>query len=134
MTAWNSYKLLLTWQALRLRSLVVVIAITNVLTSMATILGLSLFSPYIDPRAAQYLVTGAPTFALINLGLINLAQQLSAARQAGTDEYRCHCRPLDRCSSSLISASSSCFSFPASSRHSGSPRGTSTSRYNRACW
>src|SRR5580765_5150109 len=59
----------------------------QVLLAVGVIYGLALLVPNIDREAALYLATGAPTLALLLLGLNVVPQEVSQARLTGRHDY-----------------------------------------------
>jgi len=85
--ALRSYLLLLKWQLLRYRRLVVLLAGVQVALGVGVIYGFSYLVPHLTPRVALYFATGAPTLNLILMGLTALPQETAQARISGQFEY-----------------------------------------------
>ena len=66
----DSYQLLLRWQAGRLRALLPLFVLVQALLSAGLVLGLGVLVSNDDSTAQLYLATGAPTVALITVGLV----------------------------------------------------------------
>jgi ABC-2 type transport system permease protein len=82
-----SYGLLITWQVLRLRELLITLTIVNLALAVGIIYGLALLIPNIDPRSAMFLATGAPTTTLLISGLQTVPQQVAEERMTGRAEF-----------------------------------------------
>ncbi|MFQ5795507.1 MAG: ABC transporter permease [Candidatus Bipolaricaulia bacterium] len=83
----NSYRLMLQWQALRLKPILPFIMVVQLLIAVGTVIGLGFLLPEIDPRSAMFLATGAPTLALITVGLVMVPQMVAQAKLQGTFDY-----------------------------------------------
>jgi ABC-2 type transport system permease protein len=83
----RAYLLLLRWQLLRYRKLVVMFATIQVALGVGVVYGLSFLVPHITPQVALYLSTGAPTLNLILMGLTALPQETAQARTSGRFDY-----------------------------------------------
>jgi ABC-2 type transport system permease protein len=86
-TALKAYGLLLRWQYLRYRKTLPMIVVIQTALSLGIVYGLALLIPNIDPKSALYLATGAPTVALLLMGLTIVTQEVSNARLTGRSEY-----------------------------------------------
>jgi len=85
--AWDSYRLLVQWQFLRLRNVLVLIALIQLALALGIVYGLSLLVPHLDHTSALFLATGAPTLSLLLLGLTVVPQEVSQAKLDGRFEY-----------------------------------------------
>jgi ABC-2 type transport system permease protein len=86
--AWlGSYRLLFRWLVLRFRSFLPLLVTIQVCLGIGVVYGLALLIPHIDPASALYLTTGAPTLALILLGLNILPSEVSQGRISGRYDY-----------------------------------------------
>lgn len=85
--AWDSYRLLLVWHVLRYRSIVVFLAVMQVVLAVGVIYGLAFLIPHLDRRTALYLATGAPTLTLLIMGLNVVPQEIAQAKISGRFEY-----------------------------------------------
>jgi ABC-2 type transport system permease protein len=83
----HSYRLLLEWQALRLKPILPFILVIQPLIGVGTVIGLGYMIPQINTEAAIYLTTGGPTLALITFGLVLVPQVVADARTQGTFDY-----------------------------------------------
>src|SRR3954454_3731261 len=84
---WQSYRLLVRWEFLRLRTFMPLIIVIQVLLGVGVVFGMALLIPDITPTSALYLVTGAPTLALMIMGLTFVPQQISQGRLTGRHDY-----------------------------------------------
>src|SRR3954452_15951767 len=88
MSAWlASYRHLFRWNFLRIRSMLPMFVMIQMLLAVGVIYGLALLVPDIDRETALYLATGAPTLALLLLGLNVVPQEVSQARVSGRHDY-----------------------------------------------
>ena len=85
--AWDSYRLLLLWQALRFRTTLPLLVFIQVFLAVGVVYGLAFLMPEIDSTTALYLSTGAPTLTLILLGLNVVPQEVTQARISGRYDY-----------------------------------------------
>jgi ABC-2 type transport system permease protein len=85
--ALRSYGLLLRWQYLRLRRQLPVIVLIQVVIALGIVYGLALLVPNVDPASALFLATGAPTIALLLLGLTVVPQEVAQDRLTGRAAY-----------------------------------------------
>ena len=76
----HSYRLLLHWQALRMKPILPLILVIQPLIGVGTVIGLGYMMPEIDTNSAIFLSTGAPTLALIALGLVLVPQVVVEAK------------------------------------------------------
>jgi ABC-2 type transport system permease protein len=83
----RGYALVLRWQALRQLPLLPVTVIAQTLIGAGAVLGFSLLLPGIDSQTALYLTTGAPTVALITVGLVIVTQEITQAKVNGDLDY-----------------------------------------------
>ena len=83
----RAYGLLLWWQFLRFRNQLVLIVIIQVLLALGIVYGLAFLFDEIDPTAALFLATGAPTLTLLIMGLSVVPQEVSQAKVTGRLEY-----------------------------------------------
>ena len=82
-----SYRLLLLWQARRFRPVVAMLVVIQVVLGLGIVYGLSFLIPHIDARTALFLSTGAPTLALLIMGLNVVPQELAQDKLTGTYDY-----------------------------------------------
>jgi ABC-2 type transport system permease protein len=83
----RAYGLLLRWQAGRFITLIPLLVIVQALLSTGVILGLGMLVSNQDSQAAGYLATGAPTVALITVGLVVVPLQVSEAKAEGSIDF-----------------------------------------------
>jgi ABC-2 type transport system permease protein len=83
----RSYGLMLRWQYLRFRPWVPYVVVLQVLVGVATAIGLKFFIPALDAETARYFATGAPTLAVLTLGLVVVPQYVATAKAEGFHEY-----------------------------------------------
>lgn len=83
----RSYRLMLSWHFESVLLPLVVMIPIQVALSAAFAIGLGFLAPTIDPMTAAFLSTGAPTIAVLVVGMVVLPQQLSQERQTGAAEY-----------------------------------------------
>jgi ABC-2 type transport system permease protein len=84
----RSYGLLLRWNLLRLRISLPLIVIIQTLLPVGVVLGFSFVVPRIDQVTALYLATGAPTVALITVGMVMAPQMLAQQKLQGLFDYQ----------------------------------------------
>ncbi|WP_433721591.1 ABC transporter permease [Actinoplanes sp. CA-051413] len=83
----RSYLLLLRWSAIRLRYLLPMILVIQTMMSIGIVIGFAFLLPSVDPATALHLTTGAPTLALITIGMVLAPQLVAEAKTAGTFAY-----------------------------------------------
>lgn len=83
----RSYRLLVRWQALRLKSFLPMAIVVQVLFAFGIVVGYPLLFPEIDERTILFLATGAPAITLITMGLVALPQVVAQAKLQGTLDY-----------------------------------------------
>jgi ABC-2 type transport system permease protein len=87
MSALRSYRLLVTWQALRLKTFLPLAIVVQALFAFGIVVGYPLLFPSLDPATVLYLATGAPAISLITLGLVAVPQVVAQARTEGSLDY-----------------------------------------------
>jgi len=87
MSALLSYRLLVTWQARRMRMFLPLGIVVQALFALGIVAGYPLLFPTIDRTTVLYLATGAPVIALITMGLVAVPQLVAAAKTEGTLAY-----------------------------------------------
>jgi ABC-2 type transport system permease protein len=85
--AWRSYLLLIRWQLLRNRQLLVLLVMIQLALGVGIIYGFSYLVPRITPTVAVFFATGAPTLTLILMGLSVVPQETAQARVSGRFTY-----------------------------------------------
>lgn len=83
----NSYRLMLQWQALRAKPLFPFFVVMYIFTGVGMVIGLSYMYPEIDGASAMFLATGGSTMTLIVLGLILVPQVVAQTKAQGNYEY-----------------------------------------------
>jgi ABC-2 type transport system permease protein len=84
----RSYGLLLRWTVLRLRSSLPFFLIVQTLLSIGVVLGFSFLVPPDDRVTALYVATGAPTVALITVGMVLAPQMVAQQKFRGLFDYQ----------------------------------------------
>ena len=87
MSALRSYRLLVTWQARRMRMFLPLGIVVQALFAFGIVAGYPLLFPTIDRTTVLYLATGAPVISLITMGLVAVPQLVAAAKTEGTLAY-----------------------------------------------
>jgi ABC-2 type transport system permease protein len=87
MRALRSYRLLVHWQALRLKGFVPLTIVVQTLFAFGIVVGYPLLFPEMDQLTMLFLATGAPAITLITMGLVALPQVVSQAKLEGSLEY-----------------------------------------------
>ena len=87
MSPLRSYGLLVTWQALRLKTFMPLAIAVQALFSFGIVVGYPLLFPTLDSTTILYLATGAPAIALITMGLVAVPQVVAQARTEGSLDY-----------------------------------------------
>jgi ABC-2 type transport system permease protein len=82
-----SFGLLLLWQIRRYRSTLVLLISIQVALGLGIVYGLSFLLPNVDPQSALFLSTGAPTIALLLLGLTMVPQEVAQDKLTGAYTY-----------------------------------------------
>ena len=83
----RSYRLLVRWQALRLKGFIPLAIVVQTLFALGIVVGYPLLFPQLDRTTILYLATGAPAITLITMGLVAVPQVVAQAKTAGTLEY-----------------------------------------------
>jgi ABC-2 type transport system permease protein len=87
MSALRSYRLLVTWQTLRLKSFLPLAIIVQALFAFGIVVGYPLLFPTLEPSTILYLATGAPAISLITMGLVAVPQVVAQAKTEGSLDY-----------------------------------------------
>jgi ABC-2 type transport system permease protein len=87
MSELRSYRLLVTWQALRLKSFLPLAIIVQALFAFGIVVGYPLLFPTLEPSTILYLATGAPAISLITMGLVAVPQVVAQAKTEGSLDY-----------------------------------------------
>ncbi len=83
----RSYRLLITWQARRLKGFLPFAAVVQGILSFGIVAGYPLLFPQLDRQTILFIATGAPAISLITMGLVAVPQLVSQARTEGTLDY-----------------------------------------------
>lgn len=84
----RSYALLLHWNLLRHRSSLPLFFVIQTVIAVGVVLGFSFLIPQLDRTTALYLATGAPTIALITVGMVMAPQMVSQQKLQGLFDYQ----------------------------------------------
>lgn len=87
MTALHSYRLLLVWQARRMKMFIPLGVVVQGLLALGIVAGYPMLFPQMDRATILFLATGAPAISLISLGLVAVPQLVSQSRTEGTLDY-----------------------------------------------
>jgi len=87
MSALHSYRLLVTWQARRMKMFLPLGIVVQALFSFGIVAGYPLLFPSMDHTTILYLAFGGPAVSLITVGLVAVPQLVSQARTEGTLDY-----------------------------------------------
>lgn len=83
----NNFFTLLQWQLLRMKPILPLYFIVQMLLAVGIVIGFSYLIPDIDEITALYLTTGAPTVILLAVGLVFLPQGVAEMKIDGTFNY-----------------------------------------------
>ena len=83
----HSYRLLVSWQTLRLQSFLPLAIVVQVMFAFGIVVGYPLLFPELDEMTVLFLATGAPAITLITMVLVALPQVVSQGKTEGTLEY-----------------------------------------------
>lgn len=84
----RSYGLPLRWNLLRSRTVLPLILAIQTLLAAGIVFGFSLLVPELDRTTALYLTTGAPTVALISVGMVLAPQLVAQQKQRGWFDHQ----------------------------------------------
>ena len=87
MQALRSYRLLVTWQALRKKSYLPLMMAVQTLFSLGIVLGYPLLFPTLDRTTIYLIATGAPAISMLSVGLVALPQTVGEAKVEGSLAY-----------------------------------------------
>jgi ABC-2 type transport system permease protein len=85
--ALREYRLLVRWQALRLKGFIPLAIVIQAVFAFGIVVGYPLLMPEVDQLTILFLATGAPAVALVTMGLVALPQVVAQARTEGSLEY-----------------------------------------------
>jgi ABC-2 type transport system permease protein len=83
----RSYRLLVTWQALRKKNYLPLMMAVQVLFSLGIVLGYPLLFPTLDRTSIYLIATGAPAISMVSIGLVALPQTVVQERTEGSLAY-----------------------------------------------
>ena len=83
----RSYLLLLRWQLMRQRRLLVLFVMVQLAIGVGVIYGFAFLVPSITPSVALFFSTGAATLTLILIGLVVVPQEIAQGRMSGRAAY-----------------------------------------------
>jgi ABC-2 type transport system permease protein len=87
MSVLRSYRLLLVWQARRLKGFLPLAIVVQALFALGIVAGYPMLFPQIDRLTILFLATGAPTITLITMGVVAVPQLVAQAKTEGTLDY-----------------------------------------------
>ena len=87
MSALRSYRLLVEWQARRLKTFLPLAIVVQGLFAFGIVVGYPLLFPSLDPSTVLFLATGAPTITLITMGLVAVPQVVAQAKTEGSLDF-----------------------------------------------
>jgi ABC-2 type transport system permease protein len=83
----RSYRLLVTWQALRKKNYLPLMLVVQTLFSLGIVLGYPLLFPTLDRTSIYLIATGAPAISMISVGLVALPQTVGEQKAEGSLAY-----------------------------------------------
>jgi ABC-2 type transport system permease protein len=83
----RSYRLLVTWQALRKKAYLPLMMAVQTLFTLGIVLGYPLLFPTLDRNSIYLIATGAPAISMISVGLVALPQTVGEQRAEGSLAY-----------------------------------------------
>jgi ABC-2 type transport system permease protein len=83
----RSFRLLLTWQALRKKSYLPLMLAVQVLFTLGIVLGYPLLMPTLDRTTILCIATGAPAIALVSIGFVAVPQTVAEQKTEGSLAY-----------------------------------------------
>jgi ABC-2 type transport system permease protein len=87
MSSLRSYRLLVTWQALRKKSYLPLMMAVQTLFTLGIVLGYPLLFPTLDRMSIYLIATGAPAISMISVGLVALPQTIGEQKTEGSLAY-----------------------------------------------
>jgi ABC-2 type transport system permease protein len=87
MNALRSYRLLVAWQARRMKAFLPLGIVVQTLLALGIMAGYPLLFPSMDRTTILYIATGGPAVSLITIGLVAVPQLVSQAKTEGTLDY-----------------------------------------------
>jgi ABC-2 type transport system permease protein len=86
-SALRSYRLLVVWQARRMKGFLPLGIVVQTLLALGIMAGYPLLFPAMDRTTILYIATGGPAVSLITIGLVAVPQLVSQAKTEGTLDY-----------------------------------------------
>jgi ABC-2 type transport system permease protein len=83
----RTWLLLLRWQLLRNRKLLVTLVLVQIALGVGMIYGFGFLVPHVTPEVAVFFATGAPTLGMLIIGLTVVPQETAMARVNGRFTY-----------------------------------------------
>ena len=83
----RSYRLLVTWQALRKKNYLPLMMAVQTLFTLGIVLGYPLLFPTLDRTAIYLIATGAPAISMLSVGLVALPQTIGEQKTEGSLAY-----------------------------------------------
>jgi len=83
----RSYRLLVTWQALRKKGYLPLMMAVQTLFSLGIVLGYPLLFPTLDRTSIYLIATGAPAISMVSVGLVALPQTVGEQKAEGSLAY-----------------------------------------------
>jgi ABC-2 type transport system permease protein len=83
----RSYRLLVTWQALRKKNYLPLMMAVQTLFSLGIVLGYPLLFPTLDRTSIYLIATGAPAISMVSVGLVALPQTVGEQKAEGSLAY-----------------------------------------------
>ncbi len=87
MSVLRSFRLLVVWQARRLKGVLPLAIVVQTLLALGIVIGYPLLFPELDRSTTLFLATGAPTITLITMGLVLVPQMVAQSKTEGTLDY-----------------------------------------------
>ena len=87
MRALRDYRLLTTWELEAILPQLTILFPIQFIFPVLLAIGLGYFVPGLEGETARYLSTGAPTIALLMIGLVVMPNQTSQRKQTGEQEF-----------------------------------------------
>lgn len=87
MSTLRSYRLLVIWQARRLKGVLPLAIVVQALLALGIVIGYPLLFPSLDRGTTLLLATGAPTITLVTMGLVLVPQMVAQGKVEGTLDY-----------------------------------------------
>ena len=87
MSTVRSYRLLVIWQARRLKGVLPLAVVVQALLALGIVIGYPLLFPQLDRGTTLLLATGAPTITLVTMGLVLVPQMVAQGKVEGSLDY-----------------------------------------------